>query len=293
MLPYTPIEDWGWTFLLSVHQANRLSDIPSAQGAFRLLWFVSGEATLVCNGTPLEVEAPSLLCQGSQMAMGEVSPGAEIRAVVFHPGVLNDGFLTHDPYDGSRLQGSILNDHYYLHPFLNQGGALPGPHPLPLATVDRLQALFGRMENEIHSRADDFWPCRTRSLLLEALILTREGFGPSHQNDWIDRVVMHLHTHYDQTISLPELARQFATNRTTLNQRFREHTGKTIGDYVRSLRVQVAQVLLRDTTLPVLEIVERAGFADPSHFGRLFRSVTGTNPSEYRSQHNWLLRKST
>ena len=47
-------------------------------------------------------------------------------------------------------------------------------------------------------------------------------------------------------------------------------------------RVSRAAVLLRTTTDSVSAIASAVGFEDPSYFCRVFRTVTGMTPREYR-----------
>lgn len=288
---YTRIEEWNWTLLLSLHRTIGVAAAPVAPGAFRFHWIVGGVSVVNVAGQAIRLEGPSLLCLGSRDSVVPIDDAAEVRTVVFHPGALNDAFLDQDVYDLERFQGTTKSDQYYLHPFLHRAENL-GPLPLPLPAVDRLQHLFDRMETEVRSRSDGFWPCRTRSLLLEALILTR-NLEPAPEPQLVDRLLSYLHTHYSEPFTLPGLASRFATNRTTLASRFREKTGTSVGEYLRRLRVRVAGVLLRDTGIPVVEVMERVGFVDPSQFGRLFRRETGLSPSEYRQRHSWMLKSAS
>lgn len=42
--------------------------------------------------------------------------------------------------------------------------------------------------------------------------------------------------------------------------------------------------LLRETKMGVLDVALEVGYANPSHFARLFRRETGLSPSDYRRQ---------
>jgi AraC family L-rhamnose operon regulatory protein RhaS len=94
-----------------------------------------------------------------------------------------------------------------------------------------------------------------------------------------------LVNHYHRKITLHEVARACGTNRKTLNQEFKQATGKTVMGYVIRLRVRRACQLLRDTALPVAEIAELIGYADVTHFGRIFRKHTQLAPGNYRARH--------
>src|SRR5262249_3637034 len=147
----------------------------------------------VIDGKRLVAEAPCLICLGSRDRTVSSSGRGEIRSAVFHPAVINDAFMRHDVYDMSRFQGTTLSDQYYLHPFMLRSTGATVATPLSPALVDRMQELFDRMESELKNKADGFWPCRTRSHLLEALILTRQGFTGPAERDFADQLLVYLH----------------------------------------------------------------------------------------------------
>jgi YesN/AraC family two-component response regulator len=103
-------------------------------------------------------------------------------------------------------------------------------------------------------------------------------------------VVMHLHTHYHQKITLADLTRTFHTNRTTLTRNFHRATGLSVMAYLHRLRIRVAATILRDTELDINQVMSRVGFRDNTNFGRTFRRYNGCTPSEYRRKYCWMLR---
>jgi AraC family L-rhamnose operon regulatory protein RhaS len=55
-----------------------------------------------------------------------------------------------------------------------------------------------------------------------------------------------------------------------------------IKDYLIKLRIKVSSVMLRDTALPVSEIMYRSGFNEINHFDRMFKKYMNCSPSDYR-----------
>jgi AraC-like DNA-binding protein len=49
-------------------------------------------------------------------------------------------------------------------------------------------------------------------------------------------------------------------------------------------RIERAKALLRDTDLPITEIAFQTGWSSLGTFGRIFRDVTGENPSQLRAR---------
>ena len=63
---------------------------------------------------------------------------------------------------------------------------------------------------------------------------------------------------------------------------FKKVTGTTSAAYISELRIKKSLPLIENTDLGMAEIAEKVGFDDPNYFSRVFRSVTGITPSEYR-----------
>lgn len=59
-------------------------------------------------------------------------------------------------------------------------------------------------------------------------------------------------------------------------------TGFTFVEYVNSVRIKEAKHLLEQTTLKVNLIARKVGFGSVTHFGRVFKAVTGHAPLYYR-----------
>ena len=85
--------------------------------------------------------------------------------------------------------------------------------------------------------------------------------------------------------SLRELARAAGVHRVHLARSFRAATGLSVGAFVRKLRLDWAEEQLVRTSKPLVELSAEAGFADQSHFTRLFRTRTGLTPALYRQSY--------
>jgi AraC family transcriptional regulator len=103
-----------------------------------------------------------------------------------------------------------------------------------------------------------------------------------HAPRWLAQVRELLHANFRERLTLSGIAASVGVHPVHLARVFRQHYQCTIGDYVRSLRMDFAcrQVSLSD--LPLCEIALAAGFSDQSHLTRHFRRHTGLTPAEYR-----------
>lgn len=91
-----------------------------------------------------------------------------------------------------------------------------------------------------------------------------------------------LSEHLDTVDPVERMASRSGVSRRTFARRFREATRLTPVRYVQALRVERARGLLERGRLPVSEIAARVGYADVSHFSRVFRRETGLAPGAYR-----------
>jgi AraC-like DNA-binding protein len=58
--------------------------------------------------------------------------------------------------------------------------------------------------------------------------------------------------------------------------------GATYGELVDEVRFEAASRHLRDPDLPIGDVARYVGFADQSHFSRMFRRIAGLSPREFR-----------
>lgn len=80
---------------------------------------------------------------------------------------------------------------------------------------------------------------------------------------------------------LPELARMAGFGETKMKELFKQVFGDTIYNYYQRARMEEAAFLLKHGGLSVSEIGYQLGFANLSHFGRLFEKFHGAKPKKY------------
>jgi len=105
----------------------------------------------------------------------------------------------------------------------------------------------------------------------------------SRRPPWLDAVLEVLHERHAEVVRVSELANLAGVHPVHLARVFRKHMGRTIGAYVRDLRIERACAGLVDRSRSLSQIALSTGFADQAHFTRRFKEVTGLTPGRYRS----------
>ena len=99
---------------------------------------------------------------------------------------------------------------------------------------------------------------------------------------WLERARELLHAQFAERLTIAQVATAVGVHPTHLAREFHRRHKRTIGDYVRHLRIEFACRQLNDSVTPISEIALAAGFFDQSHFARTFKLFTGLSPAAYR-----------
>jgi two-component system, response regulator YesN len=100
----------------------------------------------------------------------------------------------------------------------------------------------------------------------------------------ISNAVKYIRDNILTGINQDDVAKAVNISRGYFSACFRDIMGKSFSDYVKGLKIQMAEELLQQTNKPVYWIAEQLGFQDEKYFSKIFREQIGMNPSEYREQ---------
>jgi len=101
----------------------------------------------------------------------------------------------------------------------------------------------------------------------------------------IQYCITYMKQHIDKPLRLGALAGMAGFTPSYFNVLFRNETGYSCMDFLTQLRVHQASQCLDTTDLPIKTIAARLGYEDPFYFSRVFRSIHGVSPKEYRRSH--------
>lgn len=98
----------------------------------------------------------------------------------------------------------------------------------------------------------------------------------------VSTTLAHIRRHYDQDLTLRELAESAHVSDAYLGHIFRDAVGLSPLQYLQRHRIDRAKSLLIESNLAINQISTRVGFRDPYYFSRVFRRLEATSPLSYR-----------
>ena len=87
---------------------------------------------------------------------------------------------------------------------------------------------------------------------------------------------------YTKNITLEEMAKRVGVSSQYLSKIFKEETGQTFVEYLTTLRINRAKDIIQTSDQPIKQVGIIVGYKDPNYFSRIFRSVVGLSPSDFR-----------
>jgi len=265
------------TFSVS-HRKASSHHMPASHfhGTFEIYYMMAGsrlffiqDRTVAVNEGEVVVVSPNILHRTTDAAL----PEHERLIVNLHENIM------------AAANGSYRED---LQPLFEKEYVIAR---CPLQDRLVIEAIALQIAREIREKRPGF-EMYARTLTLQLLLVCcrhvrqlgaeEEPVSPSPMHERISEVVRYINGHYAQDLSLPLLAERFFVSPYYLSRFFKEATGFSFVEYVNSVRIKEAKKLLEQSTLKVGLIARKVGFGSVTHFGRVFKSVTGHAPLFYR-----------
>lgn len=160
-----------------------------------------------------------------------------------------------------------------------------GKEPWQIELLDTLRRIRPIFEKEPFG-----WEVELRALLsavwlrmVEHLDMETPRLQPS-TDPHIRIMMLYIHNHYAEPLTLKDIAASANVSERTCSRSFRKQLGMSTFSYLMSHRVKEAAQMLTETLDPVTDICFATGFTDTGYFARVFRSITGQTPTDFRRQ---------
>ena len=143
---------------------------------------------------------------------------------------------------------------------------------------------------EVYQAKENMWEMEldiiVRRILLELALhyFRQEGEESARQklNPKILAARSYMTQHYNQNVTLEEVARQVGLNTTYFRHLFKQETRISFKEYLTHLRLSNARQLLANSDISVQQVIEEVGYTNISQFYRVFRQHYHMTPAEYR-----------
>lgn len=87
-----------------------------------------------------------------------------------------------------------------------------------------------------------------------------------------------------EQIQVGDVASHVGVSRRMLERRFLQQLGRSPAEEIRRTHLERAKVLLLETSLPIPEVAEGAGFGSPEYLAQVFRADVGMSPLKFRRE---------
>lgn len=119
-------------------------------------------------------------------------------------------------------------------------------------------------------------------LVFKDLITYLDKEDESRYNKLIARFKEFIHKHFDEEISLKQVADEVNLNPSYFSALLKRYIGMNYSEYLTWVRIEEAKKLLIHTDLKVYEVGEKVGYQNTYYFNRIFKKVSGITPGDYK-----------
>ncbi len=272
---------------------DRLQNIDIKDKCFLLIILTAGKLEFKVENEQFCTAAPAFICFDETQNPVLISKRkAQYTCIYFHPEFLNVNMSFELLRKKEYVDIASTHDLFLLKPFTDKAYVIP----ITEAPLDKITQAAEFMQEELQNQRDWYWSCRGRSYFMEIIIALERmygliGYGVTHQksdntpivkNAKLRDAVLYIESCFDESITLPDIAKAAVMNHTTLTALMKEELGLTAIEYLMKYRVTVAEKQLEFTSVPIKDIANMTGFKTVQHFSRVFKSQIGATPAEFR-----------
>lgn len=162
----------------------------------------------------------------------------------------------------------------------------------PIFSFPKTNALLDSMSNIIiSSKIGSNKNLIILSRLYEFLYLLCENFPNNklitadRSKTYIEEALIFIQQNYANNISIQDVANHICIDRSYLHRLFKKFINNSPKEYLLSLRMEKATLLLTNSTLKISDISRSVGYTDSLLFSKTFKKTNGISPSEFRAKN--------
>lgn len=290
------LEDWDRIVDIYCGRYDTVPEYINDPDRYKILILEKGILRIKSADKEFDLIAPAgmVLSQKDKVDIKIMQP-AKMEVLFFHPSVIREEFTFARIDSGEFFEyrgQAIFQDYILITPFTETCDVSSKKAPLSMNELEKIKSLFTSTECELKGQLDGFWPCRSRSYLMELLFFIVYSFvhtSPEDVSGIEDRdktifngITKFLNEHISEQITLDTLTKEFAINRNKLNDIFMANSSMTCLAYLLKLRIDLAKIFLTKTEIPIGEVGARVGYPDSNYFAKVFKKAVGMSPKQFR-----------
>lgn len=152
---------------------------------------------------------------------------------------------------------------------------------LPPVIIDRITN--SATEKNASAKSLEEMSSNNEQMMKELCIEIRK-MKHSKYSAMVQSIIYFFNNHYQEDISLNQLAEDLNISYNYMITLFKKETGSTPNAYLTQVRLDQAASLLRTTDKNITEVSTEVGIADANYFTKLFRKAYGVTPVQYKKQ---------
>lgn len=98
----------------------------------------------------------------------------------------------------------------------------------------------------------------------------------------IAQAIEYMQEHYAEDLNMAVVSNYISMNYSLFSHLFKLQTGTSFVNYLKQMRIRHARRLLAETDMKVVDVSRRVGYMNEKNFMKIFKSLCGVSPSEYR-----------
>ncbi len=238
---------------------------------YEFICVTGGMCECIINGISQMVKkGQTLLVQNGELHTVNAGKTGSFFTVVFHPYICgNDGIDFFSPKINFRRIYDIKN-----------------------TNEQKIIRNLEEIHKEYYNRYYGF-ELRLKALLIdifadiyENCLYDMRNTHSSEKFAFFERILEYVHEHWNEKLSLNNIAEYSNFSKSYIIALFKKNTGKTPIDYINSYKIYRAKQMLKNSDKTILEICMDCGYDNLGYFMRVFKRHTMTTPYKYRNTYS-------
>ncbi len=107
-----------------------------------------------------------------------------------------------------------------------------------------------------------------------------------HTDTAIKKAQSYIEEHYQEKVTVEELATYVSLGRRSFERRFKDATNNTVLTYIHRIKMEAAKRTFENSRKNINEVMYDVGYTDTKSFRTMFKKITGLTPAAYRNKYN-------